>query len=139
MLEKNATRTTRMQKQGFFSSLSLGLTIHELSKLVRHCLYDNQRLADHLNLTKRQLERIFQSELGRSPRDWINEIRLLDSREMLIDLQSIKQVAILLGFKQESHFCREFKRVHGITPREYIALHLENNEGETKSSAIRGE
>lgn len=126
MSERVHTRTTRMQKSGFFRDASQGLTVHKLSKMARHCGYNPQKLANRLNLTKRQLERVFKNELGRSPGDWVNEIRLLDSREMLITLQSIKEVSISLGFKQESHFCREFKRVHGITPREFIVIRRVN-------------
>jgi hypothetical protein len=36
-------------------------------------------------------------------------------------MNSVKEVAYSLGFKQVSHFCREFKTFHGLTCGEYAA------------------
>ena len=78
--------------------------------------YDPQHLAAILKISLRQLERRFRSEFQCTPREWLNEIRMTHACFLLIELDSIKEVAFQLSFKQPSHFTREFKLYYGITP-----------------------
>jgi len=71
--------------------------------------YDAKELAKLCNLSVRQLERDFRRYLGRPPQDWLNEQRIKASQQLLISGQPVKVVALELGFKQPSHFCRQFK------------------------------
>ena len=48
--------------------------------------------------------------------EWLNEQRMIEAREILKSEKSIKETSADLGFKQTTHFHREYKRVHGVTP-----------------------
>ena len=80
--------------------------------------YKSRDLARVTGISVRQLERYFHEDFGITPQVWLNEQRMIAARHLLRESESVKAVAIDLGFKQVSHFCREFKRYHGIKPSE---------------------
>jgi transcriptional regulator GlxA family with amidase domain len=84
--------------------------------------YDAKELAKLCNLSVRQLERDFSRLLARSPQDLLNEQRIKAAQQRLLSSQPfIKVVALELGFKQVSHFCRQFKEQTEMTPTEFIS------------------
>lgn len=88
-------------------------------RLAVEAQYDSNKLASLRNVTVRQLQRIFRHEFDRTPRDWLNEQRILAAQESLLAGDPIKKVAFDLGFKQISHFCRKFKVTSGVTPNQF--------------------
>jgi AraC-like DNA-binding protein len=68
----------------------------------------------------------------RSPQQWLNIKRLEAAGKLLQRERSVKVVAIDLGFKQLSHFSREFKVQYGLAPTEFLTLH-----GEQRAKALR--
>lgn len=90
------------------------------AKLARECLYDERRVAKRCTVSVRQLQRYFLDDLGRSPKAWLNEQRMIAARNLLFEGNPVKAVACQLGFKQASHFCREFKRSYRMTPSEFL-------------------
>ena len=83
--------------------------------------YDAKDLAKLCNLSVRQLERDFRRGLERSPQDWLNEQRIKASQQLLLSGQPVKVVALELGFKQLSHFCRQFKTQQNLTPSQFAS------------------
>jgi AraC-like DNA-binding protein len=84
--------------------------------------YDAKELARLCQLSIRQLQRDFRRCLGRSPQAWLNERRILAAQQMLLAGQPIKCVAFELGYKQCSHFCRQFKSISYMTPSEFVSV-----------------
>jgi len=84
--------------------------------------YDAKELANLCNLSVRQLQRDFRHKLERSPQDWLNEQRIKAARQLLFSGQPVKAVAFELGFKQPSHFCRQFKSLHNLTPSQSVLI-----------------
>jgi len=83
--------------------------------------YDAKDLAKLCNLSVRQLERDFRHRLERSPQDWLNEQRIKASQQLLLSSQPVKRVASDLGFKQVSHFYRQFKSFNQLTTSEFLS------------------
>ena len=78
-----------------------------------------ERLADLAGVSLRQLERSFQSELGRGVHEHYLVLRLGRSRQLLRETSlSILEVALAAGFASASQFSRAFRRSFGSTPRE---------------------
>ena len=48
---------------------------------------------------------------------------MVEARRILRETRSIKNTALQLGFKQESHFCKSFKACYDITPSEMLDIH----------------
>lgn len=78
-----------------------------------------ERIADHLGLTPRTLQRKLQ-ELGTSYNDVLDQMRRQLAMRYLREPQmAICEVAYLLGFSESSSFHRAFKRWTGLTPKEF--------------------
>ena len=63
---------------------------------------------------------------------YLKEVRMQQAEEMLRNTSlTVKEVVYAVGLNDRSHFSREFKRLHGLTPKEFItqqrnyAEHLE--------------
>lgn len=78
-----------------------------------------ERIAEHLGLTPRTLQRKLQ-ELGTSYNDVLDQMRRqLAMRYLREPRMAICEVAYLLGFSESSSFHRAFKRWTGLTPKEF--------------------
>lgn len=77
-------------------------------------------LARVANVHPAHLARIFRDRLGMTPGDYVRQVRVRRGAELLKDSElSIAEVALRCDFYDQSHFSRTFKRVLGITPRQY--------------------
>lgn len=78
-------------------------------------------LAKSIEISTRQLERIFKSNVGIPPKLYSKLQRLQAAQSMLSSGQedSLTQVALACGFYDQPHFCREFKRFSGVSPSNY--------------------
>ena len=47
--------------------------------------------------------------------------RKIAARQLLLSGQQVKAVAFELGFKQPSHFCRQFKSFNNLTPSQFAS------------------
>jgi transcriptional regulator GlxA family with amidase domain len=77
-------------------------------------------LAAKLDLSPRQLERLFKTCTGKSPQDYARGLRLRAAGWMLAHtVQPVAEVALACGFADASHLGREFRKSAGQTPRAY--------------------
>lgn len=76
-------------------------------------------LTSKFYISKYYLERIFKQATGCSVNEYIINKRILNSKKLLKDNMPISQVAELIGFNSDSHFIRTFKKLVGITPKQY--------------------
>lgn len=75
-----------------------------------------------LKLSQRQLQRYTRRLFNKSPQEWLNSERLSIAAELLEKDKTIKEVAFELGFKQLSHFSREFRSHYGLAPRAFLGM-----------------
>ncbi|MEM6315897.1 MAG: substrate-binding domain-containing protein [Planctomycetota bacterium] len=74
-------------------------------------------VADHVTISRRQLERRFRNALGRSIREELERCRVDRARTLLLDTDlTMPQVADASGFASASYFTVSFKRSTGETP-----------------------
>ncbi|WP_421377092.1 GlxA family transcriptional regulator [Paraburkholderia sp. DD10] len=77
-------------------------------------------LAERMNLSRRHFSRLFRSEIGITPANWVEEARVNAARRLLEQGQAApKQVAACCGFADADVFRRAFSRRVGVTPAEY--------------------
>ena len=68
-------------------------------------------------VSRRQLERLFEKELGRSPRRYYLELRLERANLLLVSTNlSMVQVAVACGFISPSHFSKVYRETYGNAP-----------------------
>lgn len=71
-------------------------------------------------LSPNHVIRIFKSNMGITPIDYINKKRIEKAQLMLLtENMSIKEIAYHLSFENVSYFNRQFKHFTGTTPKKY--------------------
>jgi transcriptional regulator GlxA family with amidase domain len=71
-------------------------------------------IADHVDLSRRQIERLFRSEMGRSPARYYLEIRLDRARHLLIQ-SSMPVVEVAVA---ASHFSKCYRELYARSPQQ---------------------
>ncbi len=78
-----------------------------------------QQMAQSLNIDRFRLSRLFQAHWGLPPHAWLVQWRLSRARRRLAEGQSVADVAAALGFADQSHLGRWFKRACQLSPARY--------------------
>ncbi|WP_028034826.1 GlxA family transcriptional regulator [Chelativorans sp. J32] len=76
-------------------------------------------IADRVGLSRRQVERLFRQEMGRSPARYYLEIRLDRARNLLLQsTMPIVEVAVACGFVSASHFSKCYRELYARSPQQ---------------------
>ncbi|MEM9999636.1 MAG: GlxA family transcriptional regulator [Pseudomonadota bacterium] len=76
-------------------------------------------IADHIGISRRQIERLFRQEMGRSPARYYLEVRLDRARHLLIQSSlPVVEVAIACGFISASHFSKCYRELYQKSPQQ---------------------
>lgn len=82
-----------------------------------------QQLADEAHISTTYLHRIFRTQLGMTPGNYLSKIRIEESKLLLRSGEySMGEIAQQLGFSSQQHFSRQFRSVTGMTPSEYVKM-----------------
>ena len=74
-------------------------------------------LAEQVDMSTRQLERLFRRYLNRSPKRYYMELRLQKARNLLMQTDmSVINVALACGFTSPSHFSKCYRAQYDTTP-----------------------
>jgi transcriptional regulator GlxA family with amidase domain len=77
-------------------------------------------LALTVNLSPSRLFYLFKKETGISLAQYRRNLRMEKAKELLeTTFVSVKEILTLVGMTDRSHFERDFKRLHGMTPTKY--------------------
>jgi AraC-like DNA-binding protein len=78
-----------------------------------------EELAAYVGLSAFHLLRVFKRELRLPPHKYLIQIRLNRARDLLAGGLAIAEVAYRVGFADQSHLSKWFKRVYGVSPAQY--------------------
>jgi len=90
--------------------------IQDWPELSREAKWSASALAKKCGVSVRALERYFRGQFAECPRTWLAEQRQRRAIELLRDGSTVKEVAGQLGYKNQHHFSREFKKQTGHPP-----------------------
>ncbi len=102
--------------------------IKKVNKIINYMAdnYQNninlQELADYSQISSSYLGNIFKKVTGKSPIDYLIEIRINKAKTMLNDGFTVSETARLAGFHDIYYFSRAFKKQEGISPSKYMAI-----------------
>lgn len=84
--------------------------------------YDNtiEQFADEIYVSKYHYIRRFKELSGLTPHKFQIQSRIRKSQKLLISKNSIADISLIVGFYDQSHFDKYFKKIVGISPTEYI-------------------
>lgn len=84
-----------------------------------------KKIIESIGTSQRNLERLFNKQLGMTPNEFIKNIRAEHAREKIkAGVLSYSEIAHELGYFDQAHFIRSFKSVVGITPGEYRKCYI---------------
>ncbi len=79
-------------------------------------------LAQTVNISPSHLRRLFKQATGMAPHQYLTSLRVNRAKELLLTRSfSVNEVAAEVGFADQSHLHRHFKRVFGVTPKAILA------------------
>jgi transcriptional regulator GlxA family with amidase domain len=82
-------------------------------------------LASAINLSLRQLERLFHRYFSQNPTQYYMNLRLCRAQEQLThSSMAIMQVTVACGFQSSSHFCKAYRSLFGRSPSEERRRHI---------------
>jgi AraC family transcriptional regulator of arabinose operon len=82
--------------------------------------WNTATLARLVDLSPSRFRHLFKQETGTSPAQYLKEFRLRKAEVMLrTTFLSVKQVLKEVGLGSNSHFVRDFRKIHGMTPTAY--------------------
>jgi AraC-like DNA-binding protein len=77
-------------------------------------------LASLAGMSAFQVLRAFRKQTGLTPHAYLNQVRLAKSKALISSGCPLTDVAITVGFFDQSHLVRHFKRSFGITPGQFV-------------------
>ena len=96
-------------------------------------------MAQSVNLSPPYFCYLFKSITGVPPAKYLKTLRMEQAATLLTTtFLSVKEIVSRVGFTDESHFVRDFKRLYGATPSEYRnGVFPENERPPSATSNIR--
>ncbi len=74
----------------------------------------------HVGLSPNHFSTLFHKTMGISFQEHLSRLRVEESKRLLLNSQySLNDIAIAMGFTDQSHYCKVFKRITGISPGKY--------------------
>ncbi len=87
-----------------------------------------EMMADAISFSTSHFSRLFKKETGKSPQEYLIEVRLNRARTKLIaGNTSITEIAHSCGFSSSAHFSFSFSKKFGQSPSEYKKIHNSTN------------
>ncbi|MEM7215017.1 MAG: GlxA family transcriptional regulator [Pseudomonadota bacterium] len=119
----NLALSNRIRSSQERQKLPIGVTNPKLLKILQ-LMEDNlceilshTEIANSVGLSRRQIERLFQIYIGRSPANHYLKLRLERARQFLRETSlPIVDVAVACGFVSASHFSKRYREHFGMTP-----------------------
>jgi AraC-like DNA-binding protein len=108
---------------GKMQRLKQDILLDRFLKLVQENFREHRDIgfyADNLCLTPKYLSKILKENSGSSAGEWIDNYVVLEAKALLKSTNmTIQQISDELNFPSQSFFGKYFKRVVGVTPKEY--------------------
>ena len=77
-------------------------------------------VARELGMTPGHLTTVVRQRTGRTVQEWIIERRMAEARNLLSDTElPVAEIARRVGMSDPGYFSRQFRRIHGASPREW--------------------
>ncbi len=101
-------------------------TIERIKKVMDEFYTDPKQLKkeiDGIGISKNSMIRLFQDQLGITPVQYINKLRIEKAKELLLNSQdTILSIALQCGFGSLSTFYGFFQHLVGMSPTQYSKL-----------------
>ena len=81
-----------------------------------------EEIAEHLLLNHDYVSRIFKKYMNTTIKQFITIQRITKAKQFLLEGKSVAETQAILGYGSYEHFFRTFKKVTGMTPKEFLSV-----------------
>lgn len=87
---------------------------------------NTQNLSEHFNFSPAYLSKLFREYKALSPTEYITALRIDKAKELLLSSNNlkIKEVATLVGYDDSLYFSKVFKKITGISPKQFLEFDM---------------
>jgi transcriptional regulator GlxA family with amidase domain len=121
----------------------MDVRIEITAKYIKENLHKNLKsaeLARSLNLSASRLNYLFKAEMGITLTQYLKTLRLERAKDLgETTFLSVKQIMNAVGFSDESHFARDFKKKYGESPATYQQRYVRATLGDANLPPHAGE
>lgn len=83
-----------------------------------------EQLANRVGISRRELLRLFQFEIGKAPSEVLSQRRLERAQSLILHSQlTLATISAAVGFSSQSHLTSCYRKRYGITPASYRKRH----------------
>ena len=79
-----------------------------------------EHIARAANLSVYHFHRLFRRRYGRTPKQLVTALRVAEVQRLALGGLSLRAAADAVGFAHQSHMTTHFKRIVGLTPRQWL-------------------
>lgn len=97
-----------------------------------------EALAAMAGLSLSRFKQVFRKTVGRTPREYANECRIQQAKQLLAKGLGVTETAMSLGFSGSDYFAVVFRRYTAMTPTEYAATCRPNAAGAVEGGSAVG-
>ena len=118
-----------IQRNVSFSFLSMDESFadkvqHVLNENLTNPEFNTQQFCILMGMSRSQMHRKIKANTGLSVSAFIRNLRIKIAADLLINVPSdIKKISQGVGFSDSAYFTKNFRKIMGCTPTEYIRKH----------------
>lgn len=133
-LENQSAGAQRIHKGGL-ARWQVSRVNEFINEHLDHCIRTTE-LAALLSLSVSHFSHAFKQTTGMTPLMYVTTKRVeAAERYMLCSAHPLSEIALTLGFCDQSHFCRVFRRETGLSPQAWRNLHTVNHSSQAELTA----
>ncbi|OJA04325.1 AraC family transcriptional regulator [Halomonas sp. QHL1] len=133
-IENHSEGSQRIHKGGL-ARWQISRVDEFINEHLDHCIRTTE-LAALLGLSVSHFSHAFKQTTGMTPLMYVAAKRVeAAERYMLCSAHPLSEIALSLGFCDQSHFCRVFRRETGLSPQTWRKLHTANTSPQAELTA----
>lgn len=99
------------------------LHVHQAINFMKHHLFEHETIsmvAEFAGISERHLSKLFQSELGCTPSDYLTDLKLIEAKRLLRQGHyTVTEISDMLGYSTASYFGKLFRKKTEMSPKYY--------------------
>jgi AraC-like DNA-binding protein len=89
---------------------------------------DLDNISDEAYFSKYHFIRLFKSIYGKTPYQYLKQVRIKKAQELLREERTVTEVYLLVGFESLSSFSGLIKHMVGVSPSIFLANHRQKKQ-----------